>query len=118
VVIYGNNGNVGLGNTGDTTKVDVMLRPKAVSDAILFAGVPQPAIDNYKKAIESVRAGNRKKAVEEFQSALAVHPNFAMALRELGVQYQALKEWEKLAATMETLLKLTPDDPKAHLSLG
>lgn len=118
VVIYGNTGNVGLGATGDTTKVDAQLRPKAVPDAILFAGIPKPAIDEYKKAIESVRGNNRKKAVEQLNSALTIHPAFALALRELGAQYLLLKDMEKLAATMEALLKLTPDDPKAHLNLG
>lgn len=118
VVIYGNTGNVGMGNSGDTTKIDIQLKPKAVSDAILFAGVPQAAVDNYKKAVESARAGNRKKAVDELNSALAAYPNFSLALRELGAQYQQLKEWDKLAETMEALLKLTPEDPKAHLNLG
>ena len=118
VVIYGNTGNVGLGNSGDTTKVDIQLRPKAVSDAILFAGVPQAAVDDYKKALESARAGNRKKAVDELNRALSAHPKFSLAMRELGAQYLQLKEMDKLAETMEALLKLTPDDPKAHLNLG
>jgi Flp pilus assembly protein TadD len=118
VVIYGNTGNVGMGNSGDTTKVDIQLRPKAISDAVLFAGVPKPAVDSYKQAIESARAGNRKKAVEELNSAVAAHPSFSLALRELGVQYLQLKEMDKLAETMEALLKLTPNDPKAHLNLG
>lgn len=118
VVIYGNTGNAGIGNTGDTTKVDAQLRPKAVSDAILFAGVPQGAVDNYKKAMEAARSGNRKKAVDELNGALVIHPTFSLALRELGVQYLQLKEMEKLATTMVALLKLAPDDPKAHLNLG
>jgi tetratricopeptide (TPR) repeat protein len=118
VVIYGNNGNVGLGNSGDTTKVDAQLRPKAVPDAILFAGVPKEAVDAYKKAMESVRAGNSKKAVGELNGALTLHPNFTLALRELSDQYLRLKDWEKLAETAETLLKLTPNDPKGHLNLG
>lgn len=118
VVIYGNTGNVGLSTGGDTTKIDAQLRPKAVSDAILFAGVPKEAVDNYKKALESARSGNRKKAVGELNSALTTYPKFPLALRELGVQYLQLKEMDKLAETMETLLKLTPDDPKAHVNLG
>ena len=118
VVIYGNTGNVGISNSGDTTKIDIQLKPKAVKDAILFAGVPQAAVDSYKKAMESARAGNRKKAVDELNSALTAYPNFSLALRELGVQYLQLKEMDKLAETMEALLKLTPDDPKAHLNLG
>lgn len=118
VVIYGNTGNVGLSNAGDTTKLDIHLQPKAVSDAVLFAGVPREAVDNYKKAMDSVRAGNKEKAVGELNNALAVYPNFAMALRELGAQYMTLKKMDKVAETMEALLKLTPNDPHAHLNLG
>jgi hypothetical protein len=118
IVIYGNTGNVGGGNAGDTTKVDIQLRAKGIPDAILFAGVPKPAVDSYKKAMESVRAGNRKKAVEELNGAVAAHPSFSLALRELGAQYLLLKEMDKLAETMEALLKLTPNDAKAHLNLG
>src|SRR6476659_1636265 len=122
VVINGNTGNVGLGNVGDTTKIDIQLRPKAVSDAILFAGVPQPAVDKYKKAREIARADNSKKgseqAVEQLNGALAIYPKFSLALSELGVQYLKLNEMTKLAETMESLLKLTPDDSHAHLNLG
>lgn len=118
VVIYGNTANAGLGNTGDTTKVDVQLRPKAVSDAILFAGIPKEAVDGYKKAMESVRAGNRKKAVEELNNVITLHPNFPQALRELGDQYLVLKEWDKVAETTESYLKLKPEDAHAHLNLG
>ncbi|HYV04664.1 MAG TPA: tetratricopeptide repeat protein, partial [Blastocatellia bacterium] len=67
---------------------------------------------------ESARTGNRKKAVDELNAALVTYPKFSLALRELGVQYLQLKEMEKLAEAMEALLKLTPDDPKAHLNLG
>jgi tetratricopeptide (TPR) repeat protein len=118
VVIYGNTGNVGLGNSGDTTKVDAQLRPKAVPDSVLFAGVPPGAVDHYKKALESARAGKKEKAVDELRSALADYPNFSLALSELGNLYGQLKDWAKLAETMEALLKLTPNDSKAHLNLG
>lgn len=122
VVIYGNTGNVGMGNVGDTMKLDIHLQPKAVSDAVLFAGVPKEAVDNYRKAKEAARASNDKKAaqqaVELLNSALTVYPKFTLALSELGVQYLKLNEMTKLAETMETLLKLTPDDPHAHLNLG
>lgn len=122
VVIYGNTGNVGLGNAGETTKLDIHLQPKAVSDAVLFAGVPKEAVDNYKKAKETAQRSNDKKAaqqaVELLNSALTTYPKFPMALSELGVQYLKLGEMGKLAETMEALLKLTPDDPHAHLNLG
>jgi hypothetical protein len=126
VLIYGNTGNVGMGNAGDTTKLDIHLQPKAVSDAILFAGIPPAAVDKYKKARELGRPISDKKAaeqgaklaVEQLNGALAIYPNFPMALSELGTQYLKLNEMTKLSETMEALLKLKPNDPHAHLNLG
>jgi Tfp pilus assembly protein PilF len=117
VVIYGTTGNVGIGRAGQTIMLDIHLLPKG-NDEKLFAGVPKEAVENYKKAMQSAHAGNTKKAVEQLNSAIAIHPTFALALNDLGVQYLKLGEMAKLAETMETLLKLTPNDGHAHLNLG
>jgi len=126
VLIYGNTGNVGLGNAGDTTRLDIHLQPKGPTDEQLFAGIPPAAVDKYKKARELGHSSSDKKAseqgaklaVEQLNSALAIYPNFPAALSELGTQYFKLSEWAKLAETMEALLKLKPNDPNAHLNLG
>ena len=121
VVIYGGGGGAaGMGATNQKIMVDVHLTPKgsAVNEEKLFAGVPKEAVDNYKKGVQSARAGNNKKAVEQLNAALAIHPKFAPALSELGVQYLILKEINKVAESMEELLKLTPNDSHAHLNLG
>lgn len=121
VVIYGNGaGGIGVPTTSQKLMVDIHLIPKGsvVDEAKLFAGVPKEAVDNYKKGVQSARAGNSKKAVEQLNAALLVYPKFALALGELGSQYVALKEWDKIPMAMEELLKLTPDDARAHLNLG
>jgi tetratricopeptide (TPR) repeat protein len=120
VVIYGNTGNVGIGRSGQTMQFDIHLVPKgtAFDEAKAFAGVPKQAVDNYKAAAQAAQSGNHKKAVEQLNAALAIHPTFTLALSDLGVQYLKLNEMGKLADTMETLLKLSPDDPHAHLNLG
>jgi Flp pilus assembly protein TadD len=120
VVIYGTTGNVGVGRSAQTIALDVHLLPKGavVDEAKLFAGVPREAVDNYKAATKSSQAGNHKKAVEQLNAAIAVHPTFAMALSDLGVQYLKLGEMGKLAETMESLLKVSPKDARAHLNLG
>jgi Flp pilus assembly protein TadD len=41
-----------------------------------------------------------------------------LALRALGGQYSKSKDMEKLAQTMEALLKVDPQDPYGHLNLG
>lgn len=119
VVIYGTTGGVGIGVAGQTMMLDVHLQPKGGAiDEKIFAGVPQEGVDNYKKGVQSARAGDNKKAVEQLNAALAIHPKFAAALSELGGQYLILKEMGKVAESMEQLLKLTPSDSHAHLNLG
>ena len=120
VVIYGNTGNVGLGRSGQTVQLDIHLTAKGSTfdEAKAFAGIPKEAVDNYKAAVKSAQSGNHKKAVEQLNAALAIQPTFELALNDLGVQYLKLGEMGKLAETMETLLKLSPKDPHAHLNMG
>ena len=120
VVIYGNTGGVGIGVQGQTVLVDIHLQPKGAAANLdkMFAGVPKPAVDSYKKGMEAAQAGNTKKAIEQLNSAVTAYPNFPIALRDLGVQYRKSGDMDKLAETMEALLKLSPDDPHGHLNLG
>lgn len=83
-----------------------------------FTGVPKSAIDLYNKGAEAGRNGDSKKAVEQLQAALALHPQFAAALSELGVQYIKLGQMDKAVETYESVLKLNAKDAGAHLNLG
>jgi Tfp pilus assembly protein PilF len=120
VAIYGTTGGAGIGRSGQTVQVDLHLRAKgsATADAKLFEGVPKAAVDNYKKGMQFVKENNPKKAVEQFNAALVIYPNFIPALNNLSTQYLNLKEMDKLAETSEKLLKLSPNDGRAHLNLG
>lgn len=120
VVIYGTTGGVGIGVTGQTIMLDVHLQPKGAAANMekMFAGVPKPAVDSYKKGMEAAQAGNSKKAIEQLNNAVTAYPNFPIALRDLGTQYRKVNDMEKLAETMQALLKLAPDDPHGHLNLG
>jgi Tfp pilus assembly protein PilF len=120
VVIYGTTGGVGVGRSGQTIQVDIHLKIKGagLAEQKRFEGVPKAAVDNYKKGTQAAQSGDAKKAVELFNKALSIHPNFIPALSELGGQYRKLNEMAKLAETMEALLKLSPDDAHAHLNFG
>lgn len=121
VVIYGTTGGIeGIRPAGQSIMVDVHLQPKgnALAAETLFVGVPKDAVEIYKKGVQAARSGNSKKAVEHLNAALTIHPKFAAALSEIGMQYLILKEMSKVASTMEELLKLTPNDARAHANLG
>ncbi|MBC8030318.1 MAG: tetratricopeptide repeat protein [Pyrinomonadaceae bacterium] len=105
--------------------VQVYLRPKSQpTDAKIgvlhaaLASVPKAAADLYLKALEVAQAGDRKKAIEHLQAALVIHPNFPLALTELGVQYLNTSEPVKAADTLAAAVKLTPDDSPLRQHYG
>ncbi|MCA1635563.1 MAG: tetratricopeptide repeat protein [Acidobacteria bacterium] len=67
---------------------------------------------------ESARKGENHKAVEQLNGALALHPDFALALSQLGVQYMKLKELGKASEALRSALKLMPDDYATLLTYG
>lgn len=83
-----------------------------------IAGVPKPAVELYQQALASARKGDNKKAVEHLKAALAVHPDFALALGELGVLHMKLKEPAKAAEALSAALKLAPGDYAALITYG
>jgi tetratricopeptide (TPR) repeat protein len=107
-----------------TITVPIYLIPKhkvtakpGVINAVL-ASAPKPAADLYRAALESSRAGDHKKAVEQLKSALAVYPQFSLALNELGVQYLFLAQPDDAAATLAEAVKLSPDEVTPRLNYG
>lgn len=106
------------GSNGRSVQVSIQLQPRADSANPLFANVPEKAISLYQKGVAAARKGEAKAAVEALSAAVAAHPNFPIALSELGAQYLILKEMDKAGETFAALLKLKPEDPNAHLHLG
>lgn len=89
----------------------------AVLDAAL-ASVPKPAVELYDKAIEAIRAGDTKKAIEQLQAAISYYPEFTIALNELGVQYLKLDQPDKAAETLRRALRIRPDEFTLLLNYG
>jgi Tfp pilus assembly protein PilF len=103
---------------GRSIQVSIQLQPKVDSSNPLFAGVPSNALKFYQKGSEAARKGDSKAAVESLSAAVKAHPNFAIALSELGTQYMMLKQIDKAGETFEALVKLKPNDVAGHLNLG
>jgi len=106
--------------------LQVYLRPKreasgqaqpGVLNAAL-AGVPKPAADLYQKALDAARRQEPAQAVEHLRGALAVHPDFRLALAELGAQYLRLKQPDKAAEALRAALRLAPEDAPTLLNYG
>jgi len=119
VVIYGTSAGGNM-QAGTSSLLDLHLVPKgsAATAEKQFAGVPKPALDNYKKGLSAAGSGDTKKAVDLFKQAASTAPTFAPAFNQLGVQYLKLAQPDKAAEALDTAVKLDPEGFDPHLNFG
>jgi tetratricopeptide (TPR) repeat protein len=104
--------------------VEISLRLKPAASARIglinaaLAVVPPTARDLYLKAMESAQAGDNVKAVEQLKGALAIYPQFPLALNELGVRYLKLGQIDKAAEAFKSAVELDPDEFHPRLNYG
>jgi tetratricopeptide (TPR) repeat protein len=91
-------------------------QPGVVNAAL--ANIPKAAADLYTEALISARAGDSKKAIEQLKGALSLHPEFALALNELGVQYLKLGQADRAAEVLQRAVAITPDANIPRLNYG
>lgn len=112
------------GNNGRSFTVPVYLRLKGSGAAgtaapnPAMAGVPKAAQDLYAKALESSAKNDNKKAIEQLNEAIALHPDFAIALNELGIQYLKAGQVDKAADALQKAVRLAPTEFLPHLNYG
>jgi tetratricopeptide (TPR) repeat protein len=116
----GSSGN--MSRVGQIYSVQIHLRLKSnkpITKGVISANdPPKAAVDLFNKALESVKDGNRDKAIEQLKAALAIHPTFTAALNGLGVQYLKLGKYEAASEAFSKGLKLTPESFILHLNSG
>jgi tetratricopeptide (TPR) repeat protein len=100
------------------SQVNIILRPKIDANNAAFAGVPKAALEAYQKGTAAAQKGDSKAAVQFLSQAVAAAPDFALALNDLGTQYEKQFQWSQAAETFGALVKLKPADPNAQTSLG
>jgi tetratricopeptide (TPR) repeat protein len=113
-------------STPRTMTVPIYLMPNRRSPATnkpgvisaVLATVPKAAADLYLASLESAKAGDHKKAIEQLKSALSLHPQFSLALNELGVQYLMLNQADSSANVLAEAVKLSPDEIAPRLNYG
>ena len=91
-------------------------KPGVINAAL--ANVSPRARELYLKALEAARVGESLKAVELLKAALSHHPDFAIALNELGVQYLKLGQPGEAVKALQRTLRLVPDNFTARLNYG
>jgi Flp pilus assembly protein TadD len=65
-----------------------------------------------------VSAGQPQEAIEQYQAVLALAPNNASAITNLGAAYYQMGKLDQAIAQYQAALQLTPDDAETHYLLG
>jgi len=66
----------------------------------------------------AIREGRTGEAVEYFQKAVQLSPEYLIALENLGNAHRQLKQWEDAREALERAVAVGPQDPEANYSLG
>lgn len=110
---------------GSTYNLQIRLRLKAAATtdksgviSTALAGVPQPAADLYFKALDSWRAGESSKALEQLERAIALYPQFSLALNEIAVIYQRLGQADKALDALKKGVNVAPEVFELRLNYG
>lgn len=64
------------------------------------------------------KKGEYEKAIEEFEKAIALQPDFAPAYNRLGMAYAILKDFEKAEKNFQKVIELASEVDQGYLNLG
>lgn len=79
---------------------------------------PATAEALYKQGQTEDKLTNYANAVQIYQSALKIDPEYAIAWRELGRSYMYLRDYPDAEAAFRKYLALSPDDHLAYLNMA
>lgn len=102
-------------------KVEVAERKagaKAGSDSESDQAAPQAAQKEYNQAERWAGKGDARQAIERFQRALAIYPDYLDARNDLGAQYLKLRRFDEAAEQFRIVLEKNPKYFNSRLNLG
>src|SRR4030095_8183407 len=76
------------------------------------------AVAAAENGVKLVKAGRHKEAAGEFELAIRLNPEFAVAFNDLGVTYNSLRRYEDAIKVLTAALRLSPDYADAYYNLG
>jgi tetratricopeptide (TPR) repeat protein len=119
---------------GDPERVPAIVEFNGLADGHVAPGVvvrvPMTAKDverllvrekakiPYDEGLELAEKASYVDAVQRFQDAIAVDPEFADAVYNLGVTLEMLKSYDKAKEQLEKAAAMRPKNAKFHFALG
>jgi len=73
---------------------------------------------HFKKGFEYQDKGNLDKALEEYQKALQLNPNYTQVYTNLGTVYLEKQDYDQAIQQFKKVIELNYYDRKAHYNLG
>jgi len=114
---------------GQTYRLAITLRKKeeiaerkagaqVVSASELDRAAPPAAQKEYNQAVRWAGKGEARQAVERFQRAIAIYPDYLEARNDLGAQYLKLKRFDQAAEQFRIVLEKDPRYFNSRFNLG
>ncbi len=73
---------------------------------------------HFRKGFRYQDQGNLDKALEEYEKALQLNPNYAKVYTNIGTIYLEKKDYDKAIQQFKKVIELNYWDKKAHYNLG
>ncbi|MEW6735441.1 MAG: tetratricopeptide repeat protein [Acidobacteriota bacterium] len=80
--------------------------------------VPKDAKKKYEKGVKSSKGGKSQEAIENFQEAVKLHPDYFDAYLALGEECTKLRNFPAAHAAFSKAILIKPKLPQGHASLG
>jgi tetratricopeptide (TPR) repeat protein len=83
-----------------------------------YSKVPKKARSDFEKGNVAMQKGDYGKAKEQYEAAIAIYPDFALAHHNLAVAAMDLKDYQRARDEFNVATKLDPQMAAAYQNLG
>lgn len=82
------------------------------------ASKEKQAEEHFRKGFEHQNQGNLDEALEEYQKALQLNPNYTQVYTNLGTVYLGKQDYDQAIQQFKKVIELNYFDTKAHYNMG
>jgi tetratricopeptide (TPR) repeat protein len=81
--------------------------------------LPEPYhTPHYNLALSLAALGKQREAINSFEEAIKIKPDYWEAYYNMGVAYSKLEDYPQAIAAFRKTIEIKPDDAQAHYNLG
>jgi len=89
-----------------------------VASAVELKGFPKPALKEFEKGVKADKDGRTDEAIDHYQKAIGLAPDFYMARNNLGSAYLGKSQFAAARDQFEQVTKINPTDAAAYFNMG